>query len=676
MSKRIHGLSFSRAALVLLALAAAVDPGRVDAAPAVRTPDGARVLVSRDVGGERWAITRNPADPTTVTGNVFGAGPEPVFVWCQEAGVGENGALSFSCWGADRCDAAPCSPEAWSFIADVALPASFFEAERGILWKSLGSPVTVPASFLAPPTSAGGARSSGVQVAPDGGPTLVSKDVAGDRWAIARNDDGTVTGNIFPEGGGEPEFVFCEETGLEDDRRTLTCSIAEGGRGGPIPDAEGNWFVNGLTGSDRNPGTRALPFQTIPGALEAVGDAGGDVYVAGGRYTGMVAMRSNVHLYGGYLPTSWTRDREAFPSFLEADPGDAYAVLATGISNATLDGFTIVGPDRSDVPSSSAVAVAVGDARRIHVSGSTILAGDAGVGADGAPGSAGRAGGSGGAGEGAAACIVPPHRAGGHAGAAFLVPDFWGGAGGHGRPGRGDPGAVGRGPSGGRGGLPGSGFADGEPGRPGGDGTPGTSGNGGDGVDPGELFAGADGARGSHGAPASGGGGGGGGIGVPGLLITPNFCGGAGGGGGSGGGGGEPGGPGEGGGSSVAIAVIDASEVAIVDNLLSAGAGGDGGRGGTGGTGGSGGAGGSGGTGFGLQTAGGRGGAGGNGGDGGASGGGAGGWSIGIAVSASVVEASGNQFDLGAPGDGGFNPEAAARTHGAPGEAVEVYEAE
>ena len=44
------------------------------------TPDRRRILISKDVSGSRWAITRNLADGT-VTGNVFDtAGGDPTFL--------------------------------------------------------------------------------------------------------------------------------------------------------------------------------------------------------------------------------------------------------------------------------------------------------------------------------------------------------------------------------------------------------------------------------------------------------------------------------------------------------------------------------------------------------------------------------------------------------------------
>jgi len=57
-------------------------------------------------------------------------------------------------------------------------------------------------------------RASGVQITPDQKRTLISKDVGNDRWAIVYNhDDNTVTGNVFPSNGGDPQFVWCQRTG-------------------------------------------------------------------------------------------------------------------------------------------------------------------------------------------------------------------------------------------------------------------------------------------------------------------------------------------------------------------------------------------------------------------------------------------------------------------------------
>jgi hypothetical protein len=94
------------------------------------TPDGRQVLISKDVGNERWAISMNLADGT-VTGNVFRPGDEPSFVWCERTGDDGSldpvsGEIRYSCRGAAPCAASPCEASAWTTLGDVALPGSFF----------------------------------------------------------------------------------------------------------------------------------------------------------------------------------------------------------------------------------------------------------------------------------------------------------------------------------------------------------------------------------------------------------------------------------------------------------------------------------------------------------------------------------------------------------------------
>lgn len=90
-------------------------------------PGGGRTLVSKDVGAERWAITRNDADGS-VTGNVFIQGePLPRFVFCREIATNPSSAeITYDCFGADACAAAPCRPEAWTSLGEVRIPATFF----------------------------------------------------------------------------------------------------------------------------------------------------------------------------------------------------------------------------------------------------------------------------------------------------------------------------------------------------------------------------------------------------------------------------------------------------------------------------------------------------------------------------------------------------------------------
>jgi hypothetical protein len=120
------------------------------------TRDTRLVLVNQDVGAERWAISLN--EDGTATGNVFRSdGGSPAFVFCSPRPGSAN---AFSCWGADAC--------------------TVDGAERGI------------------------------QTTPDGKRILVNKDVGAERWAIARNEDGTATGNVFRSDGGPPAFISCE----------------------------------------------------------------------------------------------------------------------------------------------------------------------------------------------------------------------------------------------------------------------------------------------------------------------------------------------------------------------------------------------------------------------------------------------------------------------------------
>ncbi len=167
------------------------------------TPDEARTVVSKDVGTERWAITRNRADGS-VTGNVFFPdGSAPQFVWCEELAV-SGGNITLRCLGANRCPLAPCVADEWALIGEVTIGQSFFGPEVGQMVASKRS--------LATGAGAVEQRSSGVQVTADRSIDIVSKDVGAERWAITRNRaDGSVTGNVFFPDGRDPQFVWCEQ---------------------------------------------------------------------------------------------------------------------------------------------------------------------------------------------------------------------------------------------------------------------------------------------------------------------------------------------------------------------------------------------------------------------------------------------------------------------------------
>lgn len=94
--------------------------------PTTVSADSRTVIISKDVGGQRWAISRD-LRTLAVTGNVFSpSGGPPQFVWCaQTAETKQN--ISLACYGAGPCAQVGCA-DTWRFIANVDLPPAFFAA--------------------------------------------------------------------------------------------------------------------------------------------------------------------------------------------------------------------------------------------------------------------------------------------------------------------------------------------------------------------------------------------------------------------------------------------------------------------------------------------------------------------------------------------------------------------
>ncbi len=63
----------------------------------------------------------------------------------------------------------------------------------------------------------------GVQFSPDGSLTFVNKDVSGQRFAITREADETLTGNVFFEDCRRPKFIVCSPAEIEND---FSCAVA------------------------------------------------------------------------------------------------------------------------------------------------------------------------------------------------------------------------------------------------------------------------------------------------------------------------------------------------------------------------------------------------------------------------------------------------------------------
>jgi outer membrane biosynthesis protein TonB len=94
------------------------------------TIEGERLLLSRSVGVQQWAITEQ--EDGTLTGNVFFTdGSPPQFVQCEPTTVVENpdpaeSTYTYDCYGTDSCTPDGC-PD-WVFVSSVTLSGSFFEA--------------------------------------------------------------------------------------------------------------------------------------------------------------------------------------------------------------------------------------------------------------------------------------------------------------------------------------------------------------------------------------------------------------------------------------------------------------------------------------------------------------------------------------------------------------------
>lgn len=165
------------------------------------TLDGLRILVNKDVGAERWAITWNLSDVST-TGNVFFQDDRsPSFIGCEKIGhdfvssIGELD-LQYRCFGSDAAFGGFHFAD-WNLISDsVFLPASFFipQAETCDLSAAVNGPNAAFASSFWQCSGNGGRFD--FQVFTNG--TAVSSatgtfdyDVIGQACSITRLDDGS-----------------------------------------------------------------------------------------------------------------------------------------------------------------------------------------------------------------------------------------------------------------------------------------------------------------------------------------------------------------------------------------------------------------------------------------------------------------------------------------------------
>lgn len=452
-------------------------------------------------------------------------------------------------------------------------------------------------------------------------------------------------------------------------------------------------FVDWRTGNDNNPGTMALPLQTVNAALAEIQTLPGidQIYVSEGTYNERIELIPGISIYGGFKASDrWTRvgSNKSILQNTVPDAATRHVIAVSGNqlgsgNKTVLQNLEIVaGSASSLIPGTmqgaSSHALYCANCPGLELIGNIFTAGLGAPGSGalsptGTPGEGQRGGdgtngdhdggsrGQGGIG-GASSC-GRTGGVGGQGGSRGKNAGVTGGTGLVGTPGGG----------GGSGGDPGRG---GEPGTKGNDGTTGSAGAGGAATAAilSGYWQGRAGSVGNTGNHGNGGGGGGGG-GGQGCTFCINGSGNGGGGGGGGGCGGYGGNGGGAGGGSFGLFFLDSTGVVIRNNTIRAGGGGSGGAGSVGGSGSAGGAGGSG---SGHKTGeigrGGNGGAGGKGGTGGGGGGGAGGPSVSIAAQGMTQQVLdgfrvGNTLQKNLGGQGGATPGGSA---GSTGVAVEV----
>ncbi len=125
-----------RVAIVVMAVGVMLGVGApvLAKSPVRMTPDGTAILVNKDVGGARWAISLD-LERATLTGNVFVGDTAEHFFWCGlidssgDPGDLATQTLRMHCFTADPCkDVASCLTgfKEWQSVGELQLPGSFF----------------------------------------------------------------------------------------------------------------------------------------------------------------------------------------------------------------------------------------------------------------------------------------------------------------------------------------------------------------------------------------------------------------------------------------------------------------------------------------------------------------------------------------------------------------------
>ena len=115
-----------QAALAAAALTVVLaQPSAAQRQSSVQCPDNSTVLISKDVGQDRWAISYRPSTGVT-TGNVYTADGGAIFLKCDRRGL-EQGQVILSCSTGTGCSDTEC-PAFEPIGGEIPIACSFFTA--------------------------------------------------------------------------------------------------------------------------------------------------------------------------------------------------------------------------------------------------------------------------------------------------------------------------------------------------------------------------------------------------------------------------------------------------------------------------------------------------------------------------------------------------------------------
>ncbi|NLH48160.1 MAG: DUF1565 domain-containing protein [Myxococcales bacterium] len=173
---------------------------------------------------------------------------------------------------------------------------------------------------------------------------IACSDDDDDNNNLTGDDDHTVTDDDLADDEAADDDVIDDDQADDDDLADDDTGGEEEDFYAPPPTNDLGIFVSTTIGNDANPGTMAAPVKTIAKGVQLAEAANKAVFVAEGVYP--EGFSSNVSLFGGYRPSDWQRDPEAYLTSIQSPDGTQ--VNLTGGSAQVpqiLEGFSIAGGD-------------------------------------------------------------------------------------------------------------------------------------------------------------------------------------------------------------------------------------------------------------------------------------------------------------------------------------------